>query len=51
VQEFSGMRPELNLSPFFHNSLKFENGFLYIPTEPGFGLDVNEKGMEKFWVR
>lgn len=51
VQEFSGMRPELNLTQFFHNSLKFENGFLFIPTEPGLGLDVNEKAMEKFWVR
>jgi L-alanine-DL-glutamate epimerase-like enolase superfamily enzyme len=48
VQEFSGMRPELNLTLFFHNSLKFEDGFLYIPTEPGLGLEVNEKHMEKF---
>ncbi|MBX2946720.1 MAG: mandelate racemase/muconate lactonizing enzyme family protein [Cyclobacteriaceae bacterium] len=51
VQEFSGMRPELNLSQFFHNSLKFENGFLFIPMEPGLGLEVNEKTMEKFRVK
>jgi L-alanine-DL-glutamate epimerase-like enolase superfamily enzyme len=50
VQEFSGMRPELNLGQFFHNSLKFENGFLFIPTEAGLGLEVNEKTMEKFLV-
>jgi galactonate dehydratase len=47
VQEFSGMRPELNLNQFFNNSLKFENGFLFIPSEPGLGLEVNEKTMEK----
>ncbi len=51
VQEFSGMRPELNLSIFFHNSLRFENGFLFIPTEPGLGLEVNEKTMERFLVK
>ncbi|MFN3664987.1 MAG: mandelate racemase/muconate lactonizing enzyme family protein [Sediminibacterium sp.] len=51
VQEFSGMRPELNLAQFFHNTLKFENGFLYIPTEPGLGLEVNEKAMEKFRIK
>jgi galactonate dehydratase len=47
VQEFSGMRPDLELTALFHNQLKFENGFLYIPTGIGLGLDVNEKEMEK----
>lgn len=47
VQEFSGMRPELDQTSLFHNSLKFENGFLYIPTEIGLGLEVNETEMEK----
>lgn len=47
VQEFSGMRPELNQAPLFHNSLKFENGFLYIPQTAGLGLEVDEKAMEK----
>ncbi len=47
VQEFSGMRPELGLDGLFHNSLKFEDGFLYIPQEPGLGLEVNEKEMAK----
>jgi L-alanine-DL-glutamate epimerase-like enolase superfamily enzyme len=51
VQEFSGMRPELDLGRFFHNSLKFENGFLFIPTEPGLGLEVNEKMMEKSRIK
>lgn len=47
VQEFSGMRPEMGLASLFNNSLKFEDGFLYVPTAPGLGLDVNEKEMEK----
>jgi L-alanine-DL-glutamate epimerase-like enolase superfamily enzyme len=47
VQEFSGMRPEMGLTILFNNSLKFEDGFLYVPTAPGLGLDVNEKEMEK----
>ncbi len=46
VQEFSGMRPDLNQTKLFHNSLKFENGFLYIPQTPGLGLEVDEKAME-----
>ena len=51
IQEFSGMRPELNLQQFFNNSLRFENGYLYIPTEPGLGLSVNEKIMDKYKIR
>lgn len=47
IQEFSGMRPEMGLASLFNNSLKFEDGFLYVPTAPGLGLDVNEKEMEK----
>ncbi len=47
VQEFSGMRPEMNQAQYFKNSLKFEDGFLYIPTEIGLGLEVDESVMEK----
>ncbi|MGD1842220.1 MAG: mandelate racemase/muconate lactonizing enzyme family protein [Thermonemataceae bacterium] len=47
IQEFSGMRPELNLNRLFNNSMKFEDGYLYIPTAVGLGLEVNEKQMEK----
>lgn len=47
VQEFSGMRPDLDQLKYFHNQLKFENGFLYIPDVPGLGLEVNEEVMEK----
>ena len=47
VQEFSGMRPDLNLTKLFKNSIRFENGFLYIPQEPGLGLEVDEREMEK----
>jgi galactonate dehydratase len=47
VQEFSGTRPELNQTQLFKNTLKFEDGFLYIPTENGLGLEVDEAQMEK----
>jgi galactonate dehydratase len=47
VQEFSGMRPELKQANLFHNSLKFEDGFLFIPQSKGLGLEVNEAEMEK----
>ena len=47
VQEFSGMRPEMNQAQYFKNSLKFEDGFLFIPTEIGLGLEVDEIVMEK----
>ncbi|MFZ5972151.1 MAG: mandelate racemase/muconate lactonizing enzyme family protein [Bacteroidota bacterium] len=50
VQEFSGMRVELGLTDLFHNSLKFENGFLFIPTSPGLGLEVDEKMMTKLKI-
>jgi L-alanine-DL-glutamate epimerase-like enolase superfamily enzyme len=42
------MRPELDQNRLFHNSLKFENGYLYIPQSPGLGLEVDEKAMEKY---
>lgn len=48
VQEFSGMRPDLDQHKLFHNNLKFENGYLFIPQTPGLGLDVDENAMEKF---
>ncbi len=47
VQEFSGLRPEMNQAQYFKNSLKFEDGFLYIPSEIGLGLEVDESVMEK----
>jgi len=47
VQEFSGLRPELEQGQLFQDSLKFENGFLYLPTGIGLGLEVNETEMEK----
>jgi L-alanine-DL-glutamate epimerase-like enolase superfamily enzyme len=47
VQEFSGMRPELEQAQLFHNSLNFKDGFLYIPMGVGLGLEVNEAEMEK----
>ncbi|MFN4144799.1 MAG: mandelate racemase/muconate lactonizing enzyme family protein [Runella sp.] len=47
VQEFSGMRPDLDQLRFFTNSLQFENGYLYIPQSPGLGLEVDEAEMEK----
>ncbi|WP_177217468.1 mandelate racemase/muconate lactonizing enzyme family protein [Thermoflexibacter ruber] len=51
VQEFAGMRTELGLNQLFNNSLKFADGFLFIPTEIGLGLEVNEKEMEKLKLK
>lgn len=51
VQEFSGLRPEMNQAQYFKNSLKFEDGFLYIPTEIGLGLEVDESVMEKMKLK
>jgi L-alanine-DL-glutamate epimerase-like enolase superfamily enzyme len=42
------MRPDLDQNKLFLNSLKFENGFLFIPQIPGLGLEIDEKAMEKF---
>lgn len=47
VQEFSGLRPDLDQTVLFNGTVKFENGFLYIPTGIGLGLEVNEAEMEK----
>lgn len=47
VQEFSGLRPELDQTALFTESLRFSDGFLYIPTGDGLGLPVNEAEMEK----
>ncbi len=47
VQEFSGMRPELEQAQLFHNSLNFKEGYLYVPMGVGLGLEVNEAEMEK----
>lgn len=48
VQEFSGMRPELDQHKLFHNSLEFKDGFLMVPQLPGLGLEVNEKEMKPY---
>lgn len=47
VQEFSGLRPDLDQISLFKNTVKFENGFLYIPQGVGLGLEVDEDAMEK----
>ena len=51
IQEHGGERAELNQWPLFNNRFKFENGYLFVPEGPGLGLEVNEKEMEKFWVK
>lgn len=48
VQEFSGMRPDLDQHRLFHNSLKFEDGYLFVPQSPGLGLEVNQEAMERY---
>ncbi len=47
VQEFSGYRPEHKVDELFHNRVEFKDGYLYVPTGPGLGLEVDEKMMEK----
>lgn len=49
-QEYAGKRIDQGYGPLhdlFENEIKFEDGFLYVPQEPGLGLIVNEKAMEK----
>lgn len=47
VQEFSGLRPDLDQTSLFKNTVRFEDGFLYIPQGVGLGLEVDEEAMEK----
>lgn len=48
VQEYAGKREELGLNHLFDDYFKFEDGYLYLPTDqPGLGLTVNEQAMEK----
>jgi L-alanine-DL-glutamate epimerase-like enolase superfamily enzyme len=46
-QEYGGKRENLKLSHLFKNYFHFEDGFLFIPQEPGLGLIPDEKEMEK----
>lgn len=50
VQEHGGERPELNQWQCFNNKFKYENGYLWLPQQPGLGLEVNETAMSKFEV-
>jgi len=43
-QEWTG--PSERLKPLFKNQLKFENGELVLPTEPGLGLEIDEAAVE-----
>jgi len=45
-QEYGGKRESLNLSHLFKNYFHYEDGYLYIPQEPGLGLIPDEKEME-----
>ncbi len=47
LQEYGGKRENLGLSDLFENYFRFENGYLYIPQEPGFGLVPKEREIEK----
>ncbi|NJK85983.1 MAG: mandelate racemase/muconate lactonizing enzyme family protein [Bacteroidales bacterium] len=49
-QEYAGKREDQgygSLFNLFENYFEFSDGYLYIPKEPGLGLIVNEKEMEK----
>jgi len=50
-QEYAGKRIHQgygSLFDLFENYFEFEDGYLKVPTEPGLGLIVNEKAMEKY---
>ncbi len=50
-QEYSGSREHQGYGPLhelFDNTIEFEDGYLKVPQEPGLGLVVNEKAMNKF---
>ncbi len=47
IQEFGGRREELGQGEFFQNELKFDQGYLFIPQNPGLGLIPDEKQMAK----
>lgn len=49
-QEYAGKRLHQNYGPLyelFNNYFTFEEGYLYVPQDPGLGLRVNESEMEK----
>jgi L-alanine-DL-glutamate epimerase-like enolase superfamily enzyme len=50
IQEHGGERPELKQWECFNSRFKYENGYLYLPQEPGLGLEVNENEMSKYEV-
>jgi len=48
VQEYAGKREELELNHLFEDYFTFKDGYLYIPQNPGLGLQVNEVAMDKY---
>ncbi len=46
-QEYGGSRERLGQQKLFKNYFRYEDGYLYIPQEPGLGLVPDEKMMEK----
>ncbi|PRX53836.1 mandelate racemase/muconate lactonizing enzyme family protein [Flagellimonas meridianipacifica] len=42
-QEYVGPRPWMGLQKYFKNDLEFQNGYLNLPTGPGWGLEMDEK--------
>ena len=46
-QEYVGPRPWMGLQKYFKNDLEFNQGFLKVPTEPGWGLEMDEKALLK----
>ncbi|GAB5476103.1 MAG: galactonate dehydratase [Maribacter sp.] len=42
-QEYVGPRPWMGLQKYFKNTIEFDNGYLKVPTAPGWGLEIDEK--------
>ncbi len=51
TQEYGGAREKDKLWPLFNNKFVFDNGYLTVPQNAGIGLEVNEKEMEKFFIK
>lgn len=46
-QEYGGPRRYMNLQELFEDEIRYEDGYLYLPTGPGLGLTVRPEIMER----
>ena len=46
IQEWGGEREQMNLWPYFRHRFRFEDGYLFVPNNPGLGLEVDVQKMK-----